>query len=186
MLETLSPIERHTRSEEGRVYIARLSPYRTTGDRAVDGVGGDVRRRHRAQAGGGRAPREPAATRAPARGDSPASRDDPERRHRGRAWARRSMRWWPRAVELHGADQGHVQLYDRESQRLQIVGAPGVRGAVSRAVRLGGARRSLELRRGAAHARRHCRFPTSRSTRRTSRCAASPSRPDIVPCSPPR
>ena len=143
VLETLSPIERQTTSQQGRVYIARLSPYRTDERSRRRRRRGDVRRRHGAQAGGGRAPREPAAARARARGDSPASRDDPERRDgaepgRGARSAGRRRRG---AARRRPGARPALRSRDPAAPDRR---APRVRGAVSRAVRLGGARRSLD------------------------------------------
>jgi two-component system CheB/CheR fusion protein len=124
VLETGASIERHTTSQAGRAYIARLSPYRTADNRAVDGVVVtfvDVTAIKEAES---------------------ALRESEQRLEQELAVIRRLHAMTlsvatethlhdalahvvSAALDLHGADQGHVQLFDRESQRLQIVAQRG-------------------------------------------------------------
>ena len=120
VLATLSPIERQTTSAAGRIYIARLSLYRTPREGAVDGVVvtfvditvlkqvEDALRESQQQLESEfavirqlHAMTLSVAT-APELGDA-------------------LQRLVAAAVALHGADQGHVQLYDPETRRLQIL-----------------------------------------------------------------
>jgi len=124
VLATLSPIERQTTSQQGLVYMARLSPYRTGSGRAADGVAVtfvDVTALKQAEA---------------------ALRDSQQQLEIELAVLRRlhaitkGVATAPNlsdalahlvtaAVDLHGADQGHVLLHDRDGQRLQLVAHHG-------------------------------------------------------------
>jgi len=120
VLETSSPIERQTTSAAGRIYIARLSSYRTARDGGVDGVVitfVDVTTLKQVEAALRESQQQLESEFAVIRqlhamtlsvATAPALSDA-------------LQRIVAAAVALHGADQGHVQLYDRESRRLQIV-----------------------------------------------------------------
>ncbi len=124
VLATLSPIERHVTSHGGRLYVARLSPYRTASDHRVDGVVVtfiDVTEIKQAEA----------AVRASER-ELESELQIIRRLHAMTL----SVAMAPTiqdaldhviaaAVELHGAGKGHVQLFDRDRRHLRIVAHRG-------------------------------------------------------------
>jgi signal transduction histidine kinase len=124
VLETLTPIERQMTSVAGRVYVARLSPYRTAAEHAVDGVVitfVDVTVLMQAETALRDSQRQLESELAVIRHLHAMTLSVATAPELSEALERLVVA----AVELHGADQGHVQLHDRETGRLQIVAHAG-------------------------------------------------------------
>jgi signal transduction histidine kinase len=124
VLETSSPIERQTTSAAGRIYIARLSPYRAVRESGVDGVVItfiDVTVLKQVEAALRESQQQLESEFAVIRqlhAMTLSVATEPE-------LSEALQRLVAAAVALHGADQGHVQLFDREARRLQIVAHSG-------------------------------------------------------------
>jgi signal transduction histidine kinase/PAS domain-containing protein len=120
VFETSSPIERQTTSAAGRIYIARLSPYRTAKEGVLDGVVVtfvDVTGLKQAEAALRESQQQLESEFAVIRQLHAMTLSVATAPELGDAL----QRLVAAAVALHGADQGHVQLYDRETRRLQIL-----------------------------------------------------------------
>ena len=120
VLETSSPVERQTTSAAGRIYIARLSPYRTRREGAVDGVVVtfvDITMLKQVEDALRQSQEQLESEFAVIRQLHAMTLSLATAPELGAAL----QRLVAAAVALHGADQGHVQLYDRETRRLQIL-----------------------------------------------------------------
>jgi PAS domain-containing protein len=120
VLETSSPLERQTTSAAGRIYIARLSPYRRAREGGVDGVVitfVDVTMLKQVEAALRESQQQLESEFAVIRQLHAMTLSVATAPELGDAL----QRLVAAAVALHGADQGHVQLYDRETRRLQIL-----------------------------------------------------------------
>ena len=184
VLETSSPIERQTTSAAGRIYIARLSPYRTAREGAVDGVVVtfvDVTVLKQAEAALRESQQQLESEFAVIRQLHAMTLSVATAPELGDAL----QRLVAAAVALHGADQGHVQLtIERPGgcRSWRIAAAPRLSWPGSGRFRSMIRRRSP---RSCARVRSR-RFQTSSSTSRTRRCAGSPWKPDTAPCRPRR
>jgi two-component system CheB/CheR fusion protein len=124
VLETLEPVERQTASADGRAYVARLSPYRTADDHLVAGVVVtfvDVTALTKVEA----------ALRASER-QLEAELRVMRRLHAMTLRIATAQNLHEAldeivsaAVDLHGAQQGFVQLFDGVSHRLELVAHRG-------------------------------------------------------------
>jgi two-component system CheB/CheR fusion protein len=123
-LESEVAVERQVSSGTGRVYIARVSPYRTADDNAVDGVVAtfvDVTAIKTAEENLRKSERRLEAELTVARRLHGMTLDVASAQHLHDGLGQLVVA----AVDLHGADQCYVQVYDRAFRRLEIVAQQG-------------------------------------------------------------